>query len=432
MRRGWRSLIGFLTLIAISGFLALPGRVGDAAEDTGKTGDELAPVVSAALRHAEQQALIAGNTALAFELYQALRRRGRNLAFSPYSISLALSMVYSGSRGMTSEEMARTLHWGPFGDRVPRIFGTVNGDLAERRKGSVTEGGQTPELRLANSLWAQEGYAFHHSFLDGLKLNFSTCLQYADFAGAPDASRTTVNRGVSRQTDGKIKELLPPGAISPLARLMVASAITFSGTWAHQFDERSTRESPFQLLDGRQVVVPMMDQITSLPYIETEAVQAVELPYFGNQFSMVVLLPAVGEFEAFASVLTADRVAAILGQLTPQLIRIHMPRLEFSSSLQLTSALRSLGMRRAFALGLADFSGMVDTRELFLGEIYHETLISVDEAGTFAAVSTALPMVGATAPAITLDRPFIFLIRDMETGSILFIGEVVDPSEGRR
>lgn len=427
MRRGWRTPIGFLPLIAVLAFLTPLGPVGVAAEDTGKTEDEPAPVVSAALRHAEQQALVAGNTTFAFELYQALRRRGRNLAFSPYSISLALSVVYSGSRGMTSEEMARTLHWGPFGDHVPRIFGTVNSDLANRGKGSVTEEGETPKLRLANSLWAQERYAFHQSFLDGLKLNFSTWLQCADFAGAPDASRKTVNRWVSRQTDGKIEELLPLGAISPLTRLMVAGAMTFSGTWAHQFDERSTRDSSFHLLNGRHVVAPMMDQITSLPYIETEAVQAVELPYFGNQFSMVVLLPAPGEFEAFASVLTADRVAAILGQLTPQLIRIQMPRFEFSSSLQLTSALRSLGMRRAFVLGLADFRGMANTQELFLGEIYHETLISVDEAGTFAAVSTALPMVGATAPVIKLDRPFIFLIRDMETGSILLVGEVLNP-----
>jgi len=171
-----------------------------------------------------------------------------------------------------------------------------------------------------------------------------------------------------------------------------------------------------------------MEQIMWFGYAATDDVQAVELLYVGGQFAMVVLLPASDQFEAFAGSLTSDRLTTILAQLETQLVHVHMPRFEFSSSFELRSALGSLGMGRPFVLGAADFTGMADTRELFLGEIHHQTYVSVDEVGTSAAVSSAMGLIGAGAPDMALDRPFIFLIRDIETGSILFLGEVMDPS----
>jgi len=172
----------------------------------------------------------------------------------------------------------------------------------------------------------------------------------------------------------------------------------------------------------------MMNQITPFAYTATGGVQAVELPYIGDEFSMVILLPVRGQFETFAKLLTADRVADILEQLSIQMVQVCMPRFEFGLSLELSSALQALGMRRAFVLGMADFTGMADTREFFFGEIYHQTLVSVDEKGTFAVVAAAADMVAPDLPTVRVNRPFIFLIHDIETNAILFIGQVMDPS----
>jgi serpin B len=174
----------------------------------------------------------------------------------------------------------------------------------------------------------------------------------------------------------------------------------------------------------------MMEQITPFAYTATGGVQAVELPYIGEQFSMVVLLPARRQFEDFASSLTADRVAAILEHLSIQMVQVYMPRFEFRSSFELSSALQALGMKDAFILGKANFRGMALTRELFLGDLYHQSIVSVDENGTFAAAGTAGDMVAPDVPTVRLNRPFIFLIRDIKTNTILFIGQLMDPSAG--
>jgi len=430
------SRIGWICAVAIVGFIAMvglftPQRGLDLHKETSTaTEDEAAPIAHPTIRASERQALVAGNTEFALDLYQALRRnaRNRNLFFSPYSVSLALGMVYAGAHGTTGDEMAHVLHYPLDSNRLSVVFGALNAGLATRGRGAVIDNTVSFELCLANSLWAQEGFAFRQVFLDALKGHFGTPLELADFADAPAASRRAINRWVSRQTGREIRELLPEGAITPLTRLLLTSAAVFSATWEHQFDQDFTSDGPFHLPNGRRVAVSMMEQITAFGYTSMDDVQAVELPYVGGQFAMVVLLPAPGQFEAFVSSLTADRLTTILAQLETQLVHVHMPRFEFDSSFELRSALGALGMRRPFILGTADFTGMANTRELFLGEIYHQTCVSVDEVGTSAAVGTAMGLIGAGAPDMMLDRPFVFLIRDIETGSILFIGEVMDPS----
>ena len=178
------------------------------------------------------------------------------------------------------------------------------------------------------------------------------------------------------------------------------------------------------------MTVPMMNQITPFAYTATGGVQAAELPYIGERFSMVVLLPARGQFEDFASSLTADRVAAILEHLSIQMVQIYMPRFEFRSSFELAAALGKLGMRDAFVLGRANFRGITLDRAIFLEDVHHQTIVSVDENGTYAAAGTAAEMVWPDVPTVRLNRPFIFLIRDNETNSILFLGQVMDPSGG--
>ena len=424
-RISWIWLVGFISLLVIVGLLTIHGEAIAVAEESSQTESERIPVVPSRVLSAAERSLIVGNTQFAFDLYRKLHQGNGNLFFFPYSISMALAMVYTGSNGKTEEQMASVLHFefAPY-DLIP-VFGALHSQLLGRGTGSF-------QLRLANSLWWQEGYALRQVYLKTLRKRFGATVESLDFSTTPEKSPAMINDRVSRHSNGKIKELLPQGSITSLTRLVLANAIYFRATWKERFNADYTSNSPFHLLDGGQVTVPMMEQITPFAYTATGGVQAVELPYIGEQFSMVVLLPARGQFEDFASSLTADRVASILAQLDTQLVQVYMLRFEFDSSLELSSALRALGMRRAFVLGPADFTRMADTRELFLDEIYHQTLVSVDEIGMFATVATSPGLVGPDVPTVRLNRPFIFLIHDIETNTILFIGQVMDPSEGVR
>jgi serpin B len=407
----------------IVGMLAIHSGVIAVAEESSQTESETIPVVPSWVLSAEQRALVAGNTEFALDLYRILRQEEGNLFFSPYSISLALAMVYTGAYGATEGQIASALHFAltPY-DLLP-VFGALHSQLVRR-------GTRNFQLRLANSLWWQEGYTLRQAYLSILRRRFGATVESLDFSTAPEKSRNTINEWVSRQSTGKIKELLPQGSITSLTRLVLANAIYFRATWKERFNADFTSNSPFHLLDGRQVIVPMMEQITPFAYTATHEVQAVELPYIGERFSMVVLLPARGKFEDFASSLTADRVASILEHLSIQMVQVYMPRFEFPSSFELSSALQALGMKDAFVLGRANFRGMTLDRAIFLEDVHHQSIVSVDENGTFAAAATAGDMVAPDVPTVRLNRPFIFLIRDIETNTILFIGQVMDPSGG--
>ncbi len=420
---GKNYMIGFIGLIAVVGLLTIHSGVIAVAEESSQTESETIPVVPSGVLSAEQRALVAGNTQFAFDLYRILHQQGGNLFFSPYSVSLAVAMVYTGAYGATEEQMASVLHskFAPYD--LPPVFGALKSELTKR-------GAMGFQLFLANSLWWQEGYELRQVFLDTLRKRLGATVEALDFSTTPEKARNTINEWASREAGQQIKELLPQGALTPLTRLVLANAITFQATWQERFNADFTSNSPFNLLDGRQVTVPMMNQITPFAYTATHEVQAVELPYIGEQFSMVVLLPTRGQFEDFAGSLTADRVAAILEHLSTKMVQVYMPRYEFRSSFELSSALEALGMTDAFILGRANFRGMTLDREFFLEDIFHQTLISVDENGTYAVAATAADMVGPDVPTVRLNRPFIFLIRDMETNTIVFIGEVMDPSGG--
>jgi serpin B len=421
-RIGWIGLIGLIGLLAIGGILALRRGAGPPTDDSATQPDRIS-VVSSGVPSAEQRALVAGNTQFAFNLYRILHREGGNLFFSPYSISMALAMVYSGAYGVTEEQMASVLHFELASYDLAPVFKALHSSLLGHGTGGF-------QLRLANSLWWQEGYELRQVFLDTVRKKLGATVEPVDFSTAPEKARDAINEWASGEAGQQIKELLPQGALTPLTRLLVANATTFRATWETPFNADYTHDSTFDLLDGRRTTVPLMNQIARFAYAGDEDVQAVELPYEGEQFSMVILLPAHGQFEGFASSLTADRVTEIPGNLSTQLVQIYMPRLEFRSSFELAAALGGLGMTDAFILGRANLSAMADTRELFLGNLYHETIVSVDENGTYAVAATAVDMVGPDVPTVRLNRPFIFLIRDIETGTILFIGQVMNPSEG--
>jgi serpin B len=384
----------------------------------------------------EQALLVKGNSAFAFELYQALREKEGNLFYSPYSISLALAMTYAGARNETAEQMAATLHFLLEQDRLHPAFNWLDVELATRGEGAAGKYGEGFRLNIVNAIWGQKDYEFLTDFLDVLAENYGAGLRILDFINETEQSRVAINRWVSKQTEGRIEDLIPQGAIDVLTRLVLTNAIYFDAAWEHTFDKKMTADGPFYLLDGGQVTVPMMKQATLclFGYTEGEGYQAIELPYDGGELSMVILLPEAGNFEAFEEGLQGQQVSDIISGLQPAQIAPKMPRFEFESAFSLNDTLAGMGMPDAFSPYEADFSGMdgmTGHLKLFLSDVVHKAFVAVDEAGTEAAAATAVPMELTAVPEppleVTIDHPFIFLIRDIETGAILFVGRVLNP-----
>lgn len=374
---------------------------------------------------------VAGNSAFAFDLYQALPADA-NLMFSPYSISQALAMTYAGARGNTEQEMAAALH---FTLPQARLHPALNAlDLALLSPPETQEDTETPfQLNIANSIWGQKGYSFLPDFLDVLAENYGAGLRVTDFVSAPDLARQAINKWVSHETQDKIKDLIPPDAITQDTRLVLANAIYFKAGWLFPFEPNLTRDAGFKLLDGSQASVPMMTLAApeSLSYGSGDKYQAVVLPYLGAKASMILIVPEAGRFAEFQDSLTAETVHQIVTGLAPKQVMLAMPKFSFESEFALAEALAGMGMADAFMPGAADFSGMDGTRELFISAVQHKAFIAVDEAGTEAAAATAV-IVGVTSMPLvdvelTVDRPFIFLIRDDKTGALLFLGQVLDP-----
>jgi len=378
----------------------------------------------------DEALLVEGNSAFAFELYQALKGEEGNLFYSPYSISLALAMTYAGARNETAQQMADTLNFILEQERLHPAFNWLDTELASRGEGAQGKDGEGFRLNIVNAIWGQKDYEFLTEFLDVLAENYGTGLRILDFITEPEESRLTINDWVSDQTEGRIEDLIPQGAVDALTRLVLTNAIYFNAAWENTFDEDMTADGPFYLLDGGQVSVPMMKQTEWFGYTEGEGYQAVELQYDGGEFSMVILLPEAGNFQAFEEGLQAQQVCDIISGLQFTGVALTMPRFEFDSEFSLKDTLAGMGMPIAFS-DSADFSGMTGNPELFISDIIHKAFVAVDEAGTEAAAATAVIVKLSAAPGfpveVTIDSPFIFLIRDIETGAILFVGRVMNP-----
>jgi len=420
-----RILITVLVIVLLLPLIACDQPVGGELVMSDKP-RETAPDVS----EADLALLIEGNSAFAFELYQALREEEGNLFYSPHSISVALAMTYAGARGETAEQMADTLQFLLEQERLHPAFNWLDAELASRGEGAEGKDGEGFRLNIVNAIWGQKDYEFLSDFLDVLAENYGAGLRILDFIAETEASRLAINQWVSDQTEGRIKDLIPQGAIDALTRLVLTNAIYFNAAWEYPFDEDMTADGPFYLPDGGQVNVSMMQQTESFGYTEGEGYQAVELQYDGNELSMVILLPEAGQFQAFEEGLQSQQVGDIISCLQPTGVALTMPKFEFDSEFSLTDTLAGMGMPIAFS-GDADFSGMTGTLNLHISEVIHKAFVSVDEAGTEAAAATAVIMPESGPPGLlvemTIDHPFIFLIRDIETGAILFIGRVMNP-----
>ncbi len=384
----------------------------------------------------EVAVLVRGNSQLAADLFGKLAAASQgNVFFSPHSISMALAMTYPGARAQTASQMRTVLRFTLPDSTLHSAFNALDLSL---QKVSTDDG--KVQLDVANAVWGQQGHAFVPAYLDLLSQDYGAALYLLDFASAPEASRSTINAWVAARTKDKIKDLLPPGVVSELTRLVLTNAVYFYGRWLRTFDRALTREGDFTTGSGSVVQVPMMSLDVSgdlkLPYAEEVGeYQALELPYTGGRLAMLVLLPAESRYETFERSLDGTRLMAISNALSDApLAEVQLPRFEFTSdSISLRPFLTALGMVDAFAPGVADFSGIDGTRDLFVQDVVHKAFVSVDESGTEAGAATGV-VIGTTAAPLprkrfVVDRPFVFLIRDRLTGAILFMGRTTDPTQ---
>ena len=372
--------------------------------------------------------LVKGNSAFAFTLYQQLKKDNTgNLFYSPYSISTALGMTYAGAVGDTEKQMGSALHFTlPQGQLHP-AFNQLALDLASRGQNAQGTNGKSFALNIANALWGQQDFTIQSAFLKILAQNYGTGMNLLDFKNSPEPSRVTINNWVSDQTNNRIKDLLPQGSITPATRFVLTNAIYFDAAWQNPFAKESTSNGNFNLLNSSTVSVPMMNHEGSYSYVKGSGYQAVELPYSGNEVAMDIIVPDAGQFNTFESGMTADSISGIIGSLKSSFMVLALPKFQFDSSFSLKQALSALGMPVAFT-DKADFSGITGQPNLIISDVVHKAFVAVDEEGTEAAAATGVIMVGAAMPAnsLTVDRPFVFLIRDIQTGAILFIGRVLN------
>jgi len=427
-------LISSVLVILIIGLSACtPTAPGESIQATGMIlQSEKQREQSPEIAPADISSLTDGNSIFAFNLYKLLSEDDGNLFYSPYSISAALAMTYAGARGDTEKQMADTLQFYLSQNQLHPAFNSLDQELASRGEGAQGKDGEGFRLNIVNAIWGQKDYTFLTSFLDTLAENYGAGLRILDFINETEPSRIAINDWVSDETEGRIEDLIPQGAISQMTRLVLTNAIYFNAAWQYPFEEGATYPGVFYLLNGDEVTVPMMEQQESFSYTEGDNYQAVELPYDGRELSMVILLPNSGQFETFEEAIEYQQVKDIIENLGKREVRLTMPKFEFDSSFGLKKTLIDMGMLVAFSAG-ADFSGMTGEKDLFISDVIHKAFVSVDEAGTEAAAATAVIMELTAMPEtpveVTLNRPFIFLIRDIKTGAILFVGRVINPGE---
>jgi serpin B len=397
------------------------------------------PRLAPAAPQQDLDALAADNNAFAFDLYHAIAGGENNLLFSPYSLSQALAMMYARARAETAQEIADTLHFSLPQERLHPAFNALDLDLRSRAspppESKPGNKGQEIgfELNIANAVWGQQGYPYRSEYLGLLAQNYGAGLQLVDFQKSAEEAVKVINHWVSEATNNRIRNILD--SLDSDTRLVLANAVYFNAGWDMPFDEENTYSEPFHLLDGQTKNVDMMHQTESFPYSEGESWQAVELPYSNRDFGMAIILPREGQFRQIEEQMTGQWVKDVLQKIQVHEVILSMPKFRFeTTAIQLRNTLSEMGMPGAFS-SKADFSGISD-EPLDIDSLLHKAFIQVDEKKTEAAAVTVLEE-APTGPApelpeayeMRIDRPFIFLIRDKRTNTILFVGRVMDPVE---
>jgi len=369
-------------------------------------------------------ALVQGNTDFALDLYGQLRGEKGNICYSPYSISTALAMTFAGARGQTAEEMAKVLHFNLAQERLhPACKLLVNSINAEGKK-------RDHELKTASALYGQKDFGFHDEFVALTRDHYGAGLQLVDFLRAREEARRTINSWVEKETRDRIKELITPRDLTRDTKLVLTNAIYFKAEWLNKFDKDDTREGDFHTSATEKVKTPLMYQGSKFACLEEKDFLAVQLPYKGKEVSMVVFLPRkVDGLAEFEKSLTAERMAGWIARFKTADVGLILPRFKIEGELRLKSTLSKLGMPTAFTEG-ADFSGMSTSGPLLISEVIHKTFVEVNESGTEAAGATAVIQRHFGEPRrleFRADHPFLFVLRDDRSGSVLFVGRVANP-----
>ncbi|MGB8298824.1 MAG: serpin family protein [Polyangia bacterium] len=379
--------------------------------------------------------LASDNAAFAFAAYQQLITTNSNLVFSPASISIALAMTYAGAATTTATEMASALHFSLPPAQLHPAFNALDQTLASRGQGFLGGDGGPMQVDITNAVWAEKTYTFEADFLDTLAENYGAGVNLLDFLNAPDPSRLTINAWVAGQTNDKIQNLLPPGSVDSSTELVLTNAVYFNAAWKTPFDANNTQDGSFTLLDGNSVTVSFMNAyLPSLPATQGTNFVAASLPYADTRLSLVVVVPNPGQFSQVESSLNASALGTLVAGLVSQPVSLTLPRFKIETGTSLKVLLQTLGMTSAFIPGVADFSGMDGTRNLYISDVLHKAFIDVAENGTEAAAATAvvisiLAIAAPTGLLVDANRPFIYFLYDQPTGAILFMGRVQDPRQ---
>jgi serpin B len=358
----------------------------------------------------------------AFQLYkEIIKETSGNIFFSPYSIYIALAMTFEGAKGSTADQMSNVLGY-PQGNET--MLSTIHYLWEAYNNHSAIN------LSTANALWLRDGLVVLDDYIERVSLYFEGNVTNIDFSNPTEAAGI-INGWVENHTNGLIKDLVPPAALSPLTQLVLTNAIYFKGAWKVPFNVSDTVMQDFYVTPDVTVKVPMMrllDSKQKFNFTEDANVSIIELPYGGDTVSMLVILPKNGNLSSVELALSAAQLQAWRDALTPTSIDVYLPRFKLETSYTLNDYLKNLGMANAFS-GDADFSGITGDTDMFISAVLHKAYVDVDENGTEAAAATAVivTMGMNTRPFFNADHPFIFLIQHKETGNILFMGKVTNP-----
>jgi serpin B len=378
-------------------------------------------------------AVAEGNNAFGWSLFGKLDTSNDNAFISPYSISLALAMAWVGAKGETSTEMAQALHFAFNDTRLLSAMNTIDRQLATRGQGAAGREGAGFRLQLANALWGEKTYTFLQTYLDPLAQYFGAGMRICDFIDSASQAGAEINTWASDETHGKITNLIPPGSLDPMTRLVITNTVYFDAAWADTFEADNTQKGTFYRSPSDSLQTWYMNQTNMFNYSESQNYQALELPYDGRQVSMVFVLPKSRAGNTTEQMPSYDDIKTLVQRFSQKKVAVSLPKFSFTyGTLSVTQPLQDMGMRLAFT-DAADFSGIGGICDLYISDVLHQAFVAVDEKGTTAAAATAVVIKATCAPpspdvVFTADHPFIFFIRDIPTGQILFIGYLATPA----
>jgi serpin B len=374
------------------------------------------------------ESLAESNNLFAIDLFNQVQSKSENLIFSPYSIGTVMAMIYSGSAGNTAKEMREVLYF-PRQELLDPVEATMLKSLM------TTDTMEGTDFRLANAIWAQEGFSFLPSYMQRLERHYHAPLTLMDFMNLTnrEENRKKINHWVEDHTNNRIRDLIQPGILDANTRLVLTNAVYFNGGWMYPFDKNSTAASLFHVNKQESIKTDFMHQTGNFPYYEDEEIQAIGLPYKGDRMTLMVILPrSIEGWRMVSRIITHERLRLVISELGSREVRLALPKFRSELQVNLRQELTSMGMGTVFSRD-ADLSGMTGEKNMFVDEVIHKAFIEVNEQGTEAAAATAA-IIGLKSSLredpvrFQADHPFVFILIDRQTGCIIFMGRLVKPS----